>query len=174
MSEKPALEAKYASLEIPGGMQGERGPLFRLVRDQRVAFLLVGAFNTGVGFLLFIVFDVTVGHLVDGLANRVVGSLATLACAHVVAVLVAFVMYRTFVFRVRGHIWRDLLRFQAVYLLSTGINAIVLPIFVQLGFNRILVQLGFLVVSVTISYFGHKYFSFRRSARDHAGAEMLP
>lgn len=162
------------AVEIPGGMQGERGPLFRLIRDQRVAFLLVGGFNTGIGFLLFVAFDLTVGRLVDGLAGRVVGSLATLGCAHVVAVLVAFVMYRTFVFRVRGHVWRDLLRFQAVYLLSTGINAVVLPIFVHLGFNRILVQLAFLAVSVCISYFGHKHFSFRRSAKDDARHEALP
>ena len=159
---------------IPGGMTGERGLLFRLVRDQRIAFLLVGGFNTAVGFGLFVLFDLTVGHLVDGLAGRVAGSLATLACAHVVAVLVAFVMYRRFVFRVTGHVWRDLLRFQAVYLVSTGINAVVMPILVQLGVDRILAQLLFLIVSVAISYFGHKNFSFRRSAKDHAKNETLP
>jgi putative flippase GtrA len=159
---------------IPGGMTGERGLLFRLVRDQRIAFLLVGGFNTAVGFGLFVLFDLTVGHLVDGLAGRVAGSLATLACAHVVAVLVAFVMYRRFVFRVTGHVWRDLLRFQAVYLVSTGINAVVMPILVQLGVDRILAQLLFLVVSVVVSYFGHKNFSFRRSAKDQAKNETLP
>lgn len=162
-----------APLEAPGGMKGEPGVLFRLVRDQRVAFLLVGAFNTAIGFLLFVLFDLTVGRVVDELAGRIVGSLVTLACAHVLAVLVAFVMYRTFVFRVRGHVWRDLVRFQAVYLVSTGINAIVLPILVQLGVHRILAQLMILVVTVLISYFGHKNFSFRRSAKDHAN-EMLP
>jgi len=158
---------------IPGGMKGEPGLLFRLVRDQRVAFLLVGGFNTAVGFGLFVVFDLTVGHFVDSVSNRVFGSLATLACAHIVAVLVAFVMYRRFVFRVKGHVWRDLLRFQAVYLVSTGINAVVLPILVQLGMNRILAQLLFLVVTVLISYFGHKNFSFRRSEKDNAN-ETLP
>ena len=159
--------------EIPGGMTGEPGLLLRVVRDQRVAFLLVGGFNTAAGFVLFVIFDLTVGQLVDAASNRVLGSLATLACAHVVAVLIAFVMYRRFVFRVRGHVWRDLLRFQAVYLVSTGINALVMPLLVQLGMDRILAQLLFLVVSVAISYFGHKNFSFRRSEKDHA-REFIP
>jgi len=154
-------------------MQGEPGPLLRLVRNQRIAFLLVGGFNTAVGFSLFVFFDFTVGRWVDENINRIAGSLVTLACAHVVAVLIAFVMYRRFVFRVRGHIGRDLLRFQAVYLVSTGINAIVLPILVQLGVDRILAQLMILVVTVLVSYFGHKYFSFRRSKTD-SPAEYLP
>ncbi len=155
-------------MPIPGRMQGQPGPLLRIVRDQRVAFLLVGGFNTAVGFALFVFFDFTVGRAVDDSVNRIAGSLVTLACAHVVAVLVAFVMYRRFVFIVRGHVWRDLVRFQAVYLVSTGINAVVLPILVELGVDRILAQLMILIVTVVISYLGHKYFSFRRSAKESA------
>jgi hypothetical protein len=41
--------------QLDGQDGAERpGLILRLVRDQRVAFLLVGATNTGVGFLLFI------------------------------------------------------------------------------------------------------------------------
>ena len=166
MNEKLPVAENLDPVPIPGGMVGEPGLLFSLVRDQRVAFLLVGGFNTAVGFGLFVVFDLTVGRAVDASINRVVGSLVTLACSHVIAVLVAFVMYRRFVFRVRRHVWRDLLRFQAVYLVSTGINAIVLPILVQFGVHRILAQLMILGVTVTISYLGHKNFSFRRSGRE--------
>jgi len=154
------------AMEIPGGMQGEPGILLRIVRDQRVAFLLVGGFNTAFGFALFILFDLTVGRAVDDAVNRVVGSLVTLACAQVIAVLTAFFLYRRFVFRVRGHVWRDLLRFQAVYLVSTAINAVALPVLVQLGMHRILAQLLITVVTVIISYLGHKNFSFRRSDRE--------
>lgn len=142
--------------------QVERGPLFRLIRDQRVAFLLVGALNTGIGFVFFIIFDLTVGAWLDESVNRVVGSLGTLACAHVLSVLCAFVLHRTFVFRVRGHVWRDLARFEAVYLVAISVNAIILPILVELGLERILAQFSILLVTTFISYFGHKYFSFRR------------
>ena len=154
--------ADHDGIAPPAGMQGPRGLLFTLVRDERVAFLLVGAANTGIGFLLFVFFDLTVGRWVDELAGRAVGSIATLVCAHIIAVLVAFVLYRTFVFRVRGHVVRDLIRFQAVYLVSFAINLVVLPLLVSIGWPRIPAQLSILVVTVLISWFGHKYFSFRR------------
>jgi putative flippase GtrA len=147
------------------------GILLRVIRDQRIAFLIVGGLNTAIGFALFAAFDVTVGRFVDEITNRTIGSLATLACAHVVSVIIAFVLYRRFVFRVRGHVWRDLARFESVYLLSIGINAVVLPILVALGVPRILAQLCILIVTTLISYFGHRSFSFRRSPVEHPLAE---
>lgn len=140
------------------------GLVLRLIKDQRVAFLFVGATNTGVGFLFFIFFDLTVGNWLDVAVNETVGSLATLACAHVLGVLFAFVMYRRFVFRVTGHVLRDLARFESVYLVAIVINAIILPILVNFGWNRILAQLSILVITTLISWFGHKGFSFRREA----------
>jgi putative flippase GtrA len=140
------------------------GLILRLIKDQRVAFLLVGATNTGVGFLFFIFFDLTVGNWVDTAVNETIGSLATLACAHVLGVLFAFVMYRRFVFRVKGHVLRDLARFESVYLVAIAINAVILPILVNLGWNRILAQFSILIITTLISWFGHKGFSFRRQA----------
>ena len=140
------------------------GPLLRLVKDQRIAFLLVGAANTAAGFVFFVLFDVTVGTWVDEAVNVTVGSLATLACAHVLAVLFAFVMYRRFVFKVTGHVLRDLARFESVYLVVFVINAIILPILVNLGWERIVSQFAIVAITTSISWFGHKGFSFRREA----------
>lgn len=140
------------------------GLFLRLVRDQRVAFLLVGGVNTVVGFVLFVVFDMTLGRALDATAGQVVGSLATLACAHVLGVLCAFVLHRRFVFRVRGHILRDLARFESVYLVALGINAVTLPLLVQLGFDRIVAQAVITLATTILSYVGHRYFSFRRTA----------
>jgi putative flippase GtrA len=146
-----------------GKSDSKPGLLLRLVKDQRVAFLLVGGFNTGFGFVLFVAFDLTVGQWLDTEVNETIGSLGTLFCAHVIGVLIAFVLYRRFVFVVHGHVWRDLARFWSVYLVSIGINAVVLPILVNIGWNRILAQLSILVVTVAISYVGHKRFSFKRT-----------
>src|SRR5690606_30079393 len=88
------------------GMTGPDGPLLRLFRDRRVAFLFVGVINTVVGFAWFALFDVTVGALW--------GYMVTLLFAHVASVLCAFVLYRRLVFRVRGHVLADLLRFEMV------------------------------------------------------------
>ncbi|MCS5722009.1 GtrA family protein [Herbiconiux sp. CPCC 203407] len=142
------------------------GLLLRLVKDQRVAFLLVGGFNTAFGFVLFVAFDLTVGRWLDTTVNETIGSLGTLFCAHVIGVLIAFVLYRRFVFVVHGHVLRDLARFWSVYLVSISINAVVLPVLVNIGWNRILAQLSILVVTVAISYFGHKRFSFRRTEKE--------
>jgi len=142
--------------------QSQPGLLLRIVKDHRVAFLLVGAFNTGLGFLLFIGFDLTIGRYLDTAFNTIVGSLVTLALAHILAVIVAFVLYRRFVFRVRGHVFRDLGRFESVYLVSLGVNAVALPALVELGVNRIVAQAAILIATTVISYVGHRYFSFRR------------
>jgi putative flippase GtrA len=139
----------------PAGMQGAPGVLFRIIKDQRVAFLVVGVVNTIVGFAWFTVFNFTVG--------AVFGYFATLAVAHVASVLCAFVLYRRFVFRVRGHVFRDLARFELVYVVALGINFIALPVLVELAGLPVLAAQALIVfITTLVSFFGHRYFSFRR------------
>jgi putative flippase GtrA len=140
------------------------GLLLRLIRDQRVAFLIVGGINTVVGFGFFVLADLVLGPIIDAVAGEVVGSLVVLAVAHVLGVLFAFVMHRRFVFRVTGHVLRDLARFESVYLVSLGINAIVLPVLVAIGIPRLIAQAAITLVTTVLSYVGHRYFSFRRPA----------
>lgn len=137
-------------------MSGDPGLLFRLVRDQRVAFLLVGGTNTAIGMGWFTVFQLTIG--------RHLGYMASLVAAHIASVLCAFVLYRRFVFRVRGHVWRDLARFEVVNLSALAVNLVSLPLAVEvLNLAPILAQLLVTVVTLLISWFGHKGFSFRRT-----------
>ncbi|MCV7347657.1 GtrA family protein [Mycolicibacterium rhodesiae] len=142
------------------------GLLLRLVRDQRVAFLIVGAINTVIGLAIFVACSETVGHFVDERFGRVSGSVVTVVISHVLSVLFAFVMQRRFVFQVHGHILRDLVRFWSVYLVAGAINLVLLPILVELGVPRIPAEIIILVPLTLFSYFGHRYFSFRRSASD--------
>jgi putative flippase GtrA len=139
------------------------GPLLRLVRDRRVAFLIVGGINTVNGFVLFVLF-----HLLLG--NGFVRYMTTLLLTHVVAVACAFVMHRRFVFRVRGHLLLDAVRFEVVNLGILAINAALLPFFVEVvGVGVILSQVFAGGLAVAASYFGHYLFSFRRPARSEAG-----
>lgn len=146
------------------------GLLLRLIRDQRIAFLVVGAFNTGVGYLLFVLFDFLAGRPVTPSIGASAASVVTLLCAHVVATLIAFVLHRNLVFRVRGHVIRDFVRFQAVYVVTFSINIVVLPLLVLAGMPTLLAQLLITVVTVIVSWFGHKYFSFRRPKQPAAEA----
>jgi putative flippase GtrA len=141
-------------------MVGVPGPLFRIIRDQRVAFLVVGFVNTVVGLLWFIVFDALIGSLL--------GYMVTLLVSHVASVLCAFVLYRRFVFRVRGNMLIDLLRFELVYLVALAINAITLPILVEWARLPVLLAQALIVgLTTLVSFFGHSRFSFRRRAGEN-------
>lgn len=148
----------------PVPQSGRPGLLLRLIRDQRVAFLVVGVLNTAFGFAVFIATSATVGSFVDHGYGKVAGSLVTLAITHVLAVLFAFCMHRWLVFRVRGHLLRDLLRFWSVYLVAGAINFVALPLLVEAGFDRIRAQVAIVASTTFLSWFGHRYFSFRRGA----------
>jgi putative flippase GtrA len=139
----------------PGGMSGPPGWLLRVIRDQRVAFLIVGGINTVVGYVTFVGFQLTVGQWW--------GYLATLACAHVVSVLIAFVLYRFMVFRVRGHVLRDLWRFETVYLSALALNFVLLPVLVEIAHLNVYLAQGLIMfVTSAMSWVGHKNYSFRR------------
>jgi putative flippase GtrA len=148
-------------------MSGPPGWLLRVVRDQRVAFLVVGAVNTVVGYLFFALFLMTVGQL----WAEPWGYLAALTCAHVVGVLFAFVLYRFVVFRVRGHVLADLWRFETVYLSALAVNFVLLPLLVEIAdLPVLLAQAMIVLVTSVMSWVGHKHYSFRR----HSSPGKLP
>jgi|SRR5450631_293088 len=140
----------------PAGISGPPGWFLRVVRDQRVAFLIVGAINTVVGYLCF-------AGILTILGQR--HYLAALACAHVVGVLFAFVLYRFVVFRVRGHLLADLWRFETVYLSALAVNFVLLPVLVELAHLPVLLAQALIVfVTSVMSWVGHKNYSFRRTS----------
>lgn len=122
---------------------------------EKIRFLLVGGFNTFIGFGAF----AAIQYVSNGALHEVV----SLLLAHLVASTIAFVLHRRVVFRVSGQILLDYVRFQSVYVVPLSINAVVLPLLVRIGgINVYVAQLLFTVVSVIVTYLGHKYFSFRR------------
>ena len=140
----------------PGDLSAPPGWLLRVVRDQRVAFLAVGATNTAFGYLLFAMLLLLLGHRLY---------LVALVCAYVISVLVAFVLYRHLVFKVRGHVLADLWRFVMVYLAAFAVNLVVLPLLVELAHLPVLVAQAMIVlVTSLMSWVGHKHYSFRRSS----------
>lgn len=130
------------------------GAFIRVLRDQHVRFVLVGGVNTVVGLAWFVLIHLAIGSA---------GYMVTLVLSHVAAVICAFLLHRTLVFKVHGHFWRDLARFELVNLTALGINAALLPIAVELaGIPVIPAQVLIAAVTVAVSFFGHRGFSFRR------------
>ena len=125
-------------------------------------FVLVGGFNTLLGYGLFVVLQLGFGKNVHW------GYLLSLYLSWAIASIVAFVLHRRFTFRIsgRGHLVRDFLRFEAVNAVSLAANTILLPLLVELGhLVPIFAQALIVVVTTIVSYVGHKFFSFRRSKR---------
>jgi hypothetical protein len=92
-------------------------------------------------------------------------SFLLLSVSWLVSLVAVFFVYRKLVFRVSGHVWLDLARFALVNLTSLLVNVGLLSLFADiLKYPRIPTQLVITVLSVLISYFGHRYFSFRRKA----------
>ena len=118
---------------------------------------MVGGFNTLLGFGAFV--------LIQFLVGAWIGEVLVLLLAHLSASSIAFVTHRRITFRVDGNLVIDFVRFQSVYLIPIGINIVVLPLLVRVGGMNVYLAQGLItVVTVFVSYFGHKYFSFRRKS----------
>jgi putative flippase GtrA len=129
--------------------------LQRFVSDQRVLFLLVGAINTAVGYLLFVVLFLLLGSYLPYLVVLVV--------TYIVSSVPAFLLQRMVVFRVCGRWLLDLFRFQMVGLGVLGTNAALLVIGVELlSWPVLLSQAIATIVAVVLSYLGHRFISFAR------------
>lgn len=135
-----------------------RDPLWRrILGDQRVRFIIVGGVNTLVGYTVFAVLTTSV------FGTLRFGYLLSLLVSYAVAIVLAFLLYRRFVFAVSGRWWLDFVRFVSVYMLAIGINFLALPALVELvGLHPLVSQAMVLVATTLLSFVGHKLFSFRR------------
>ena len=158
MSEESVLDGDIAAHAGAVGAE-DPGPLLRLVRRQELAFAVVGGFNTVFGMVLTVLW-------LSILGSDTPPSLAVVL-SYAINIVVAFVLHRTLVFRVRGHVVRDFLRFCVVNSGGLLLNIVLLELAVTvLGFPdkpAAVVVMGLVAVA---SFFGHRYISFRRPAAD--------
>ncbi len=140
----------------------ERVPLLKkpmailVRRREQVLYLVVGAWNTLFGYLVW--------ALLQYLLHDYIYYLFILVIAWFPSVLNAYFGYRWFVFRSKGSIWRELPRFSLVYVFTLCIGLIGLPILLHvLPFSIYVTQGLFTAAMVVCSYLAHKYFSFGRN-----------
>ncbi|MFI6223487.1 GtrA family protein [Nocardia salmonicida] len=139
------------------------GLLLRVVRRQELAFALIGGFNTVLGIVLTVAWMAILGDSVP--------PAVAVALAYSIGLVSAFVLHRTLVFRVRGHVLRDFLGFVVVNSGGLVLNMALLSLAVSVfGLPRMpsaVVVLGLVAVG---SYFGHRHISFRRGTDSPASA----
>jgi putative flippase GtrA len=136
-------------------LSDRRAQVMALLRRRELAFVLVGGINTALGLA---VFAVLFALFADQLHY-----LGALVLAYAIAMTVAFVLHRRFVFNVRGRVLLDYLRFVTVQAGSFGLNAVLLTALVELAHAPVVpAQAVALFLTVCCSYFAHLLFSFRR------------
>ena len=118
-------------------------------------FLVVGGWNTVFGYAVFVALYALLRH-----SMNVTG---IIAITYVIATLNNFLCYKWFVFRTSGRHVREYLRFTMVYVPAFLANLIVLPIALRAHvLNAYVLQALFTLAVLVTSYFGHKYWTFRR------------
>ncbi len=140
----------------------------RLLSDERVRYVVVGGFNTLIGYGFYaIFFELIFGHPLSAVVGVYVASVLCVYASYVVSVPIAFALHRRFTFRVHGtgRIIVDFPRFCIVYVISLTINTFALPAIEHLGVPPLLAQAIVLAGVTVVTYFGHRIFSFHRPAR---------
>ncbi|MFC4123480.1 GtrA family protein [Nocardia rhizosphaerae] len=131
------------------------GPLLRIVKRQELAFAIVGGFNTLLGMVLVVFW---LGILGDGRPGLAV------VAAYAMSTVVAFVLHRTLVFRVRGRVLRDFVAFCGVNVGGMVLNVALVELAVTgLGFPAAPASVSVMGLVAVLSFFGHRYISFRRA-----------
>ena len=135
-----------------------RLPLVRRLSPQQyevLAYLAVGAWNTVFGIGLY-----TLGYWLCG---RRIHYLALAIPVNILAITNAFLCYKFLVFRTKGHWWREYFRCYLVYGGGSLAGMLLLWLLVTwLRMNPVAANILGTGIVVAASYFGHKYFSFRK------------
>ena len=135
---------------------------------QVVRYLLVGVWNTVFAYLLYSGFVFFYGHFLPHRYLPLTVVIASVS-AKPLGITMSFLCYKHFVFRTHGNYLREWLRCFAVYGVGMLPELIALPVLTRLFLGIALTHgpapyLAGAVITVftaTLSYFGHKKFSFR-------------
>lgn len=137
--------------------EGPREPvkISDLYANEKLRFLAVGGWNTLIGYLIFVLFHLTI--------EARWGVPLTLIASYCVALPHSFLTQRLAVFRSKGPWLAEFGRFVLSNSVIFAANLLLLPIASALtGANTALLQAVFLVLSTIASYLAHRHFTFSR------------
>lgn len=133
--------------------------LLRVIDSQKLRYLLVGGVNTLFGY------GAGVGIYMLLVANWHIFIIGIVS--NVVSISFSFITYKLFVFKTRGNWFAEYFKAYLVYGGMAALGILFLWLFVDFLNIRIWLAQGMVIlVTVVISYFGHKHFTFREIARE--------
>ena len=153
--------------ESGAGEQRRPGLAGFVPSGQFLRYLLVGGWNTIFGYACFFLTNRWLARVMPEYSYLAASLLASL-----IAVSVAFLGYKWFVFRTRGNYLREWLRTLAVYSGSILVSTVALAPLVGLfrHFTKYQEQAPYIaaalvtVFTVVSSFLGHRHFSFRKGS----------
>lgn len=128
----------------------------KLFSYQPIRFLFVGGLNTMVGYGLYALF------LYIGVNYLIANTLST-----IIGIFHSYFWNRYFTFKSKNKAFKEITKFVSVYAVSYLICTCTLFIFKdKLNINAYVAGLLNIVINTLISYFGHKYISFRDGSKE--------
>jgi putative flippase GtrA len=128
---------------------------------KKLRFLLTGVVNTIVGLSVY--------PLLYMLFNPIgLGYMGALFLAQVISITFSFVSIKYFVFKTKGNIKKEYVKFFMFYGICIALNLIYLPLAVELlNFSPIMSQTIYAILIIFTSYFWHNFYTFKRSTESN-------
>ncbi|WP_379157452.1 GtrA family protein [Paenibacillus sp. sgz5001063] len=121
---------------------------------QTFRFVIVGILNTIVGFGVYAIYL----HIINN------NYLQALIASHIIGVAHSYFWNNKWTFQQKSYNTRSAIKFISVYAVTFFVNLFLLTLLVDtIGMNKLIAQAIALFLTTLISFFGHKYWSFRTS-----------
>jgi putative flippase GtrA len=128
----------------------------------KIRFLVVGAWNTAFGYIVFVLLDLLFSHLFQ---KRYYAYMTAMVLAQIISVINAYIFHKFVTFKSTTKntaMIVEFLRFSTTYIVTFCFNLIFLPILVELGhLTPSIAGAVLLLVTTGMSYLGHSRFSFK-------------
>jgi putative flippase GtrA len=124
------------------------------MKNQTIKFIIVGVLNTIVGFLVYAAYIQFIHS----------NYLQALIVSHIIGVAHSYLWNNKWTFQQGKSNARSAVKFMSVYVVTFFVNLFLLTILVDtIEVNKLIAQAIALFLTTLVSFFGHKYWSFRTS-----------
>jgi putative flippase GtrA len=131
---------------------------FLILHKEKIAYLITGVWNTLIGYGAFALLYYLLSHTLH--------SIVILTLSYVISITNSYIGYKLFVFKTKGSVLKEYLKFYVVYGGGYLINITTFPYLVfYLKVNPYVAQVIITGFTVASSYFFHKNYSFRNNVK---------
>lgn len=128
--------------------------------EEKLRFLVVGVWNTGLSTAMLWVLENTIPH---DPAN-VVQKQLILTLVWVIAVTQNFFTFKLLVFRTKGNWLREYVKMYITYAAAFVVQSVLIQsLSAYFGLTMFLANIPVIFIVTIMSYLGHKYFTFRHA-----------